>query len=264
MRTSPLKSIWIIVFLWLLDLSTASNPYCPICGPGMMVTDPDGEVFIPTYGTHTCEKLEIRSHEGYIPAENCFALQMFARNDCGCESIPPTDPPTASPTKAPTAAPSEAPTKAPLTDSASGLKLTLYGISSLPGRSIHAFINEAVAHVEGYYAESENGVEISDLTTAISVTGFQGVTGRRRNLRGSEEERDLQTQTPPYITITFTQSFGWKQSSNNLNINAEYLAERPLGSVEERENFMQALNSADPDKFGDVTGVSEVSFPIVS
>lgn len=265
MRTPPLKVIWNLVFIWLLDLSSAENPYCPICGPGMIVTEPDGEVFIPAYGTFTCEKLEIRSKEGYVPAKNCFALQIFARGDCGCESPPPTDPPSAPPTEPPTSAPSAATTEVPKTNWASGLQLTLYGIPSLPGRSIQAFVKEAETHIAGYYSESQNGDKISQralyVKTSIWVTGFQVVTSNRQNLRGLEEELDLQNKyTPPYVTITFKQFFSWQQASKGQNIDVKYLAQKPFASITERSNFMEALKTAKPNPFGDLTGISEVTF----
>ena len=92
-------SFFLRVFsLLLFSISTvAGNPYCNICGDGKVITDWDSEVVIPTFGVFTCQLLDTRSHEGYVPAENCLALQMFSRRNCGCEDAPPTPSPTQSP-----------------------------------------------------------------------------------------------------------------------------------------------------------------------
>ena len=129
-KTPRSKATWTFVLFLslLLDGSSANNPYCPVCGPGKIITDFNAEVFIPTYGSFTCELLESRSKEGYVPSDNCFALQMFARNDCGCEYPPPTQSPSKSPSDVPSVSLSDAttfPSQEP--SSPSVLTLGFYG-----------------------------------------------------------------------------------------------------------------------------------------
>jgi hypothetical protein len=112
----------IVFLLTSIGLSLAqNNPYCNPCGRGMAVGAGSNEISIPTKGTFTCELLEQRAREGFVPRDNCRTLQIFTSGEnCGC--VPKTPRPTPVPTTAPSEspslsiAPSEMPSQYPSSD----------------------------------------------------------------------------------------------------------------------------------------------------
>ncbi len=57
---------------------------CPICGTGNNVTNPDGELSLPTIGNVTCAFLEGIAMTGAITESNCALLQpVVSRTCCG-------------------------------------------------------------------------------------------------------------------------------------------------------------------------------------
>jgi hypothetical protein len=88
---------------------------CPICGQGMMVTDPRGIVTVPSQTQRTCMQLVDLAMAGKIPVAQCVQLQQFTA-PCGCEPTSPTPAPfpTVSPSMTPSAVPSHSPSQMPL------------------------------------------------------------------------------------------------------------------------------------------------------
>jgi hypothetical protein len=249
------KAIFQTLNLLILASSSQSNPYCPICGWGMMVTDPEGEVFIPSYGTFSCEKLETRSEEGFVPQENCLGLQMFSRRKCGCESAPPPTPspvaPTQSPTTEPTSSPSEVPTLSFRHEILEGLSIQLIGIPELPGRSIQEWITfTGGKYISNFF--SLRNPAIQDLETTIKVTGVINVPAERRYLR--------QLQEPSYVTVFYTQEFMYR-TTDDETVDAAYLATMPFAEAISRGSYSILLQDLGVDGLAGITGVSPVEIP---
>lgn len=268
--------------LVLLVSSSLSNPYCPICGWGKMVTNEEADVFIPTYGTYSCGLLEERSHEGYVPQENCFALQMFSRRKCGCEpapfpsnaptfstsptlsvqpSVTPTDNPTIS--TAPTAELSSHPSATPTFSTTAtlsarsyplqyevleGLSMQLIGITALRGRSIQEWVRATQTYTSNFF--SITNPSIHDFETKISVTGFVAVPAERRNLR--------QMQHVSSVKIFYKQEFKCR-TTNDLD--AAYLATMPFSEAVNRGSYSILLQ--DLTSLTGLQGVSTVEVPAV-
>jgi hypothetical protein len=72
---------------------------CPICGEGMVIGFPDGEVVLPNQQRMSCAAVQQRADMGIIQETQCIQIQPFVRESCDCldvEMVP--TPPTASPT----------------------------------------------------------------------------------------------------------------------------------------------------------------------
>jgi hypothetical protein len=70
---------------------------CPICGEGMVVGYPDGEVILPNTQRMSCGGLQMRAEMNIIQPTQCAQIQPFVRESCKCvvESFPdPTYAPT--------------------------------------------------------------------------------------------------------------------------------------------------------------------------
>jgi hypothetical protein len=88
---------------------------CPICGDGLEVTTPGGEVSLPAESSiesGTCAELLAAAELGDIDATQCAVVQPFVRLSCGCEDIEESDAPSSASmetnvTDAPTSAPTE-------------------------------------------------------------------------------------------------------------------------------------------------------------
>lgn len=80
--------------------TAAPTPYaCSICGEGMVIGYPDGEVVLPNLQRMSCAGVQQRADNGVIQETQCIQIQPFVRESCDCivaESVP--TPPTASPT----------------------------------------------------------------------------------------------------------------------------------------------------------------------
>jgi hypothetical protein len=243
-----------LTLLLLACSSLSTNPFCPICGWGMMVTDPDDEVFIPTYGTFTCELLETRSQEGNVPQQNCLALQMFSRRKCGCEPEPPPTPSPVTPTQPPTAAPIalRSPSAAPSTSSPrheilEGLSIQLTGIPELPGRSIQEWVIITESFISNFFSIAD--LAVLDLETKISVTGVIGVPTERRYLR--------QLQEPSFVTVFYTQEFMYR-TTDDETVDAAYLATMPFAEAIGRESCSILLHDSGVEVLTSVMELSPV------
>jgi hypothetical protein len=72
---------------------------CPICGEGMVIGFPDGEVVLPNQQRMSSAAVQQRADMGIIQETQCIQIQPFVRESCDClgvEMVP--TPPTASPT----------------------------------------------------------------------------------------------------------------------------------------------------------------------
>jgi hypothetical protein len=76
-----------------------SSFMCSICGEGMVIGYPDGEVVLPNQQRMSCADVQQRADSGIIQEAQCIQIQPFVRDSCECieeDSVP--TPPTASPT----------------------------------------------------------------------------------------------------------------------------------------------------------------------
>jgi hypothetical protein len=71
---------------------------CPVCGAGLMVTDPDAIVSIANQPDRTCADMETAATDGEITHQQCALLQPFVQQSCRCETAVAIEP---EPTPAP-------------------------------------------------------------------------------------------------------------------------------------------------------------------
>ena len=274
------NTIMQILVLLLLVSSSLSNPYCSICGLGMMVTDENADVFIPTYGTFSCGLLDQRSQEGYVPPENCFALQMFSRRKCGCEPAPPPTPAPVEPTNSPTIAPtvsappsttpsvsaspstpspsstpstSSSPVVAPVNAVLTGLSMELIGIEDLQDSSVLEWKTATETFISNYFLATS--LTIQDFETKINVTGLFGSPEDRRSLRRLKKD-----EQPSFVKIFYTQEITYRVVDDET-MNAMELAVLPFAEEINRGSYSILLQDSGLDGLKKIKGVSPVEVP---
>jgi len=194
-------------------------------------------------------------------------------------TTPPTPGPTAKPTNSPTSPPTIPPsvatgvpteipiTKAPVEATSNfptensndvlnretmrGLQMTLSGIDSFSDKAKKGWTEETQVFCTSYY---ENDIKGGDFSTSIAVTNSFVSSDSRRLMRGSE--RYLQTGD---VIITFDQVVSYT-NTGDADITKDYLAKSPFDTLDQRNNYVDALQNSNYPVLEAVTDVSSVTF----
>lgn len=80
--------------------SSNTTYYCHVCGEGMVSSDPDAIVSIPSESERTCSELEEAGAKGEIPSGQCGVISSFVAEFCSCQAGSPI---ASAPTRSPSA-----------------------------------------------------------------------------------------------------------------------------------------------------------------
>ena len=194
----------------------------------------------------------------------------------------PTKPPTKSPTKLPTKNPSPNPTKSPTksptsnpenpttesptrsqvpsasptarTSTTKGLKVEMYGISSVDG-SIYESVTGG--YVTDFFNTRSTNKDVNILSVTVTVSAFDAISRPfSRNLQESGAD--------DYVIVIYDQITEYELSrpggTRNLQEDDAYLATDPFQTKEDRNLYTQILASEGGD-FENLLGISQVFAP---